>query len=189
MEDMWDDSDEVLGPIMDEGKSITFSMEPKHILLETGGALPESSSPTQFAKIMAFTPEGARNLRAVPIVYQDGDDYGKLAVLEVPKGQYVVGPEQADAIIDQDPLISEQIALWNRKGTEVIRGHTLLMLIDNELFYIEPLFIRSKQNAITQLKQVAVVFRGKAYMAPTLEEALTLAIDSHGAYLAAAAQP
>ncbi len=28
MEDCWDDADEVLGPILDQGRAITFSMEP-----------------------------------------------------------------------------------------------------------------------------------------------------------------
>jgi uncharacterized membrane protein (UPF0182 family) len=176
MEDMWDDADEVLGPILDEGKAITFSIEPYQMLVETGGVLPVSSSGTQFALMAPFTPEGARNLRAVPMAYQDGEDYGRLMVLQVPKGEYVLGPEQADAVINQDPEISQQISWWNNKGTEVIRGHTSLIIVDGELIYIEPIFIRSKQNPVTQLKRVVAVVRGHAYMAPTLNEALTMAV-------------
>jgi hypothetical protein len=179
MEDMWDDADEVLGPVMDKGRAITFSIEPQPIMLETGGVLPASSSGAQFALVAAFTPEGARNLRAIPIAYQDGEDYGRLVVLQVPKGRYVVGPEQADSIIDQDPDISQQIAWWNRMGNQVIRGHTSLLLIDDEVFYIEPIFIRSEQNPITQLKRVVTVFRGQAYMAETLEEAIRQAVSNH----------
>ena len=41
-----------------------------------------------------------------------------------PKGEFHPGPEQADAAIDQDPFISQQIGLWSRRGLEVIRGHT-----------------------------------------------------------------
>lgn len=177
MEDMWDDGDEVLGPILDEGESITFSIEPYQVLLKTGGALPESSNGTQFSMVAVFTPENALNLRAVPMVYQDGEDYGRLIVLQVPKGTYVLGPEQADAAIDQDPLIAQQISLWNRQGTEVLRGHTSLLVVDDELLYIEPLYIRSAQNPITQLKQVVVVFRGKPYMAATLEAAIKMATE------------
>lgn len=178
MEDMWDDADEVLGPLLDQGKAITFSIEPYFSVLETGGLLPATETGTQFAMAMAFTPEGARNLRAIPIVYQDGKDYGRLVVLQVPKGQYIMGPEQADAVIDQDPDISQQISWWNRRGTEVIRGHTTPLLIDGEVLYVEPIFIRSQQNSITQLKRVVVVFRGRAYMAETLEGALRLATGS-----------
>ncbi|MEX1021377.1 MAG: UPF0182 family protein [Litorilinea sp.] len=98
---------------MDNGKAITFSMEPGHLLLETDDLLPAAGGP-QFALTIAFTPEGARNLRGMPLVYQDGDDYGRLVRLQVPKGEFVMGPEQADAIIDQDPLISEHISWWKR---------------------------------------------------------------------------
>lgn len=177
MEDIWDDADEVLGPLLDQGKAITFSLEPTHLLMETGGLLPSSSTRTQFVLMMAFTPEGARNLRAVPLAYQDGDDYGRLIVLQVPKGEYIMGPEQADAVIDQDPDISEKISWWNRMGTEVIRGHTTMMIIDNEIIYIEPLFIRSQQNSITQLKRVMVVVRGQAYMAENIEDAMNFALQ------------
>jgi uncharacterized membrane protein (UPF0182 family) len=177
MEDMWDDADEVLGPILDSGDAINFSIEPYQVLLETGGVLPASERATQFTMMAVFTPERALNLRAMPLVYQDGDDYGRLAVLQIPKGTFVLSPEQADAAIDQDPFISQQITLWNRQGTEVVRGHTSLLIVDNEILYVEPLFIRSRQNPATQLKQVVVVVRGKPFMADTLEAAIRLAID------------
>lgn len=178
MEDMWDDADEVLGPLLDQGRAVTFSMEPYHMLVETGGILPAAAEQQQFVMSMVFTPEGARNLRAIPIVYQDGEDYGRMFVLTVPKGLFVTGPEQADAIIDQNPEISEQISWWNRLGTDVIRGHTSLLLIDDEVIYIEPIFIRSQQNSITQLKRIVVVIRGHAYMGETLEQAIQLAYDA-----------
>jgi uncharacterized membrane protein (UPF0182 family) len=34
------------------------------------------------------------------------------------------------------------------------------------------MFVRSEQNAVPQIKGVTVVFRGRAHMAPTLEEAI-----------------
>ncbi len=177
MEDLWDDADEVLGPIMDFGKAITFSVEPFHWMAQTGGILPQSDRGAQFALGMAFTPEKALNLRAIPVVYQDGDDYGRIVVLQIPKGHFYLGPEQADAAIDQDPIISQQITWWNRLGSQVIRGHTTTLVVDGEIIYVEPLFLRSQQNPVSQLKRVVVVFRGKARMGKTLEEALRLAVQ------------
>jgi hypothetical protein len=180
MEDMWDDSDEVLGPMLDEGKAITFSIEPYHWIARTGSPLPRARGPrAQFAMSMVFTPESALNLRAIPTVYMDGEDYGRIVVLQVPKGHYSYGPEQADAAIDQTPEISRQFDWWNRQGMDVIRGHTTTLIIDREVLFVEPVFLRSKQNPVTQLKQVCVVFRGKAAMAPTLEEALRAAVEAH----------
>jgi uncharacterized membrane protein (UPF0182 family) len=181
MEDMWDDSDEVLGPMLDEGKAITFSIEPYHWVARTGSPLRRATGRrAQFVLSMVFTPENALNLRAIPVVYMDGEDYGRIIVLQVPKGHYSYGPEQADAAIDQTPEISRQFDWWNRQGMDVIRGHTTTLVIDREVLFVEPIFLRSKQNPVTQLKQVCVVFRGKAGMAPTLEEALRRAIEAHG---------
>lgn len=177
MEDMWDDGDEVLGPIADTGKAITFSMEAyPWIAVPGGGVLPESKRKTQFAMAMPFSNEKAPNLRALPLVYQDPPDYGKLAVLEVPKGAFITGPEQADAAIDQDPIISQSFSWWNRRGTEVIRGHTTPLVVGKELIYVEPIYLRSQQNPVPQLKRVIVVFRGTPYMGDTLEDAIRMAV-------------
>jgi len=176
MEDAWDDGDEVLGAILDNGKAITFSIEPYHWIGETGDVLPESDQGAQFMLSMLFTPEGALNLRAMAYVYQDGADYGRIGVLQIPKGRYQIGPEQVDSAIDQDPEISQQITLWNRLGSEVIRGHTTAVLVGNELVYLEPIFIRSQQNPASQLKRVIVVIRGQAAMGETLEEAVRAAV-------------
>lgn len=177
MEDMWDDADEVKGAILDEGKAITFSIEPRHWIGETGNVLPASSEATQFIVSKVFTNEQALNLRAIPLVYQDGDDYGRKIVLQVPKGHFSHGPEQADALIDQDPDVSEQIGWWNRRGAEVIRGHTSTLVMGREVLFVEPLFIRSRQNPVSQLKRVIVVFRGYVQQGATLAEALEGAIE------------
>jgi len=176
LEDMWDDADEVKGAILGEGDSITFSIEPRNWIAETGGVLPHAADDVQFVNSMVFTNEQALNLRAMPVVYQDGEDYGRLIVLQVPKGQFYWGPEQADSAIDQDPRISEQISWWNRTGADVLRGHTATLLIGREVLYVEPIFIRSKQNPVSQMKRVVVVFRGFAADGATLAEALENAL-------------
>jgi len=176
MEDLWDDGDEVLGPILAEGKSITFSNEPHDWLAETRGALPPSEEGTQYVRSMYFTNEKAPNLRSLVMAYQDGVDYGRLIDLRVPKGLFYPSPEQADAAIDQDPDISEQISWWNRTGAQVIHGHTNSLVIGNEVLYVAPLFIRSEQSKLSQLKRVIVVFRGHAADGVTLEDALRAAM-------------
>lgn len=94
-------------------------------------------------------------------------------MLQVPKGYFVQGPEQAEAVIDQDDEIAQQFGFWNTTGVEVLRGFMTPLVIDGEVIYVEPVFIRSAQNPYPQLSRVVVVMRGEATMAPTLEEALT----------------
>jgi uncharacterized protein len=178
-EDLFDDGDEVKGPVIEglEGEPLNFSIEPYYWMAETGkGPLPQSAPPTQFAMSTIFTPESALNLRAVITAYQEGRDYGKLSMAVVPKGEFHPGPEQADAAIDQDPFISQQIGFWSRRGLEVIRGHTTPLIVENEMLYVEPLFVRSVQNPVPQLERVIVVFRGDAFMGRDLEEALREAL-------------
>jgi uncharacterized membrane protein (UPF0182 family) len=171
-EDVFDDADEVLGPMHMPGKGITFSMEPYPSIIETGTAFPGSERQLQFAWSQIFTPEAARNLRAIITVYQDGEDYGRLSMLQLPKGSFVLGPEQAEAVIDQDDEIAQQFGFWNATGVEVIRGYLTPLIIDGELIYIEPVFIRSEQNAFPQLSRVVAVARGEAAMGETLTDAL-----------------
>jgi len=177
-EDLWDDADEVVGPILTSGSAISFSMEPYPWVAETGGDLPGDGD-TTFALSMAFTPESALNLRALVTAYQDGldDDYGRLVVLQVPKGEFHISPEQADAAIDQDAFISQQIGFWNRQGNDTIRGHTTPLLVDGELVYVEPIFSRSQQNPAPQLQRVVVVMRGVPHMGLDLEDALRVALE------------
>ncbi|MBW1787285.1 MAG: UPF0182 family protein [Deltaproteobacteria bacterium] len=178
MEDVWDDGDEVIGPIMDKGRAIVWSIEPYHWLVDTTDhPIPASEKGTQFVLSLVQTPEKSLNLRAILMAYQDGKDYGRLVSLQVPKPLFYLGPEQADSAIDQEPEISEQISWWNRQGNDVIRGHTITLVVKGEVLYVEPIFIRSQQNPVTQMKRVIVVFRGNASMGDTLEEALELAID------------
>lgn len=182
-EDLLDDGDEVVGPLLSEGESVNFSIEPYYWIADTGkGALPRAAPPQQFAMSTIFTPENALNLRAIVTAYQEGRDYGRLSMLEVPKGEFHPGPEQADAAIDQDPFISQQIALWSRRGLEVIRGHTTPLLVENELFYVEPLFVRSVQNPVPQLERVVVVFRGDAFMGETLRDAMREALEGRAKF-------
>ena len=79
--------------------------------------------------------------------------------------------------IDQDSFIAQQIGLWNRLGVEVIRGNTTMLIVEGEAIYVEPIFIRSRQNPVPQLQRVIVVFRGEPHMGRTVDEALTFAIE------------
>jgi uncharacterized membrane protein (UPF0182 family) len=180
LEDAWQTGEQVLGPILAPGgDQIRFSIPPNYWIAQSGGVLPESSAGEQFAMSMVFTNQlDATNLRALMTVYMTGADYGKLSALTVPKGTYSIGPGQADAAIDQDSFISQQVGFWTRRGIDAIRGQLSTVVVGGELVYVEPLFITSKQNPVPQLKRVLVVTRGKAAMGRNLPEALDIAITN-----------
>jgi len=62
---------------------------------------------------------------------------------------------------------------------EVIRGHTTLLMVGKEILYVEPIFLRSQQNHLPQLKKVVVVMRGKSFMEDTLEQSVKAAVAWH----------
>ncbi len=183
LEDLWDDADEVLGPIgvgltsFGNSDESTFSVEGTHMLIDPGD-LPDSGigsrGELEFAMLMPFTPEGARNLRSLIVALQDPGSYGELYSFRIPQGTFIPGPEQADAMIDADPSVNQQLTLWVRHGAQVVAGHTLLLPVGGDVLYVQPIFVKSTQNAIPQLRLFCVVYKGRVTMASSLEEAIRL---------------
>ena len=182
VEDLWDDADEALGSLgrgLDEfgtSDEMTFSYEGYQALVDPADLPPGTNAGSpgslQYAMLMPFTPEGGRNLRALVMALQDPGQYGRLINLRVPQGVFVPGPEQADTIIDTDSQVNQQIALWIRHASEVIRGHTILIPVKGDLLYIEPLWISSIQNPLPEVKLYSVVYKGRCVMATSLQKAI-----------------
>src|SRR4029453_957835 len=90
-----------------------------------------------------------------------------------PKQKLVYGPRQIDARIDQDPLISQQLSLWNQRGSTVIRGSLLAIPLEQSLIYVQPLYLAaSEQGALPELRRVIRAYGNLIAMEPTLEQSL-----------------
>lgn len=76
------------------------------------------------------------------------------------------------ARINQDPVISQQISLWNRQGSRAVEGNLLIVPIEQSLLYVEPLYLEATQNSLPTLVRVIVAYENRIVMSPTLEEAL-----------------
>ena len=182
VEDIWDDADEVIGSLgrgleeygtLDE---MTFSYEGSNALIDPAdlppGAHVGRAGELQYAMLMPFTPEGQRNMRSLIVALQDPGYYGRLLNYRVPQGVFIPGPEQADTIIDTDSQVNQQIALWIRHASEVIRGHTIVVPVKGDLIYIEPLWISSIQNHLPEVKLYSVVYKGRCVMSTSIEKAI-----------------
>jgi hypothetical protein len=97
---------------------------------------------------------------------------GKLVVYNFPKQRLIYGPRQIEARIDQDSFISQQLSLWNQRGSQVIRGNLLVIPIERSLVYVEPLYIAAEKGQLPELKRVIVGFGDRIAMEETLEGAL-----------------
>ncbi|EKQ66932.1 hypothetical protein OsccyDRAFT_4745 [Leptolyngbyaceae cyanobacterium JSC-12] len=126
----------------------------------------------EFILLLPYTPRQRTNLIAWLAARSDGENYGKLLLYTFPKERLVYGPEQIEARINQDPVISQQISLWNRQGSRAVQGNLLIIPIEQSLLYVEPLYLEATQNSLPTLVRVIVAYENRIVMSPTLEESL-----------------
>jgi uncharacterized membrane protein (UPF0182 family) len=142
-------------------------LEPYYVNLRLDPAQGE-----EFALILPLTPAGKDNMVAWMAGRSDVPHYGRLLVYRFPKDRTIFGPMQIEARINQDPVISSQLTLWNQQGSQVIRGNLLVVPVADALLYIEPLYLQAAGSALPELKRVIVAYGTRIAMEPTLEGAL-----------------
>ncbi|MBD2137257.1 UPF0182 family protein [Anabaena sp. FACHB-1237] len=159
-EDQWQIPNEIYG-------NKTRKLEPYYVIT----SLPNLPF-AEFILLSPYTPKDRTNLIAWLAARSDGENYGKLLLYNFPKERLIYGTEQIEARINQDPLISQQISLWNRQGSSVIQGNLLVIPINQSLLYVEPIYLEATQNSIPTLVRVIVAYENRIIMAQTLEKAL-----------------
>jgi hypothetical protein len=102
----------------------------------------------------------------------DGDDYGKLQVYVMPRGNLPDGPAIVQGNIQSDGAVSEQETLLGSGGSTVSFGSLTAIPIDGGLVYVRPFYVTSDETEIPNLDQVIVYFEGEVAIRRTLEEAL-----------------
>ncbi|GAB4152347.1 MAG: UPF0182 family protein [Candidatus Promineifilaceae bacterium] len=142
-------------------------IEPYYVIFSLPGEIE-----TEYLLIQPYAPAGKSNMIAWIAARNDAPHYGELIVYELPKQELVFGPLQVEARIDQDPIISEQISLWNQLGSRVIRGNLIVIPIGNSFLYVEPLYLLSENSALPELKRVIVASGNRIIMRENLELAL-----------------
>jgi uncharacterized membrane protein (UPF0182 family) len=142
-------------------------MEPYYVIM----SLPDQEI-QEFVLIQPFTPANKQNMVAWLAARSDGEHYGKLLLYKFPKQELVYGPLQIEARVDQEPIISSQLSLWNQRGSQVIRGNLLVIPIEHSLLYVEPIYLQAETGQLPELKRVIVVSGDRIMMANTLDEAL-----------------
>jgi hypothetical protein len=160
-------------------------MEPYYTIMRLPGEAKE-----EFVLLTLFNPSRRDNMIAWLAARSDPPNYGRLVVFNFPKQKLVYGPRQIDARIDQDPVISQQLSLWNQRGSQVIRGSLLAIPIDQSLIYVQPLYLAaSEQGALPELRRVIVAYGNQIAMEATLEQSLARIFTGLVTPAAAAAAP
>jgi uncharacterized membrane protein (UPF0182 family) len=102
----------------------------------------------------------------------DYPNYGEVSVYQLPKDRLILGPAQIEARIDQDTEISRQLALWDQRGSRVIRGNLMVIPIEDSFIYVEPVFLIAEGVDIPQLQRVIATTGEKIAMQPTLWQSI-----------------
>ncbi len=159
-EDLWEIPTEIYG---NEQRTV----EPYYLIMK----LPKAET-EEFILLLPFKPNQRANLIAWLAARSDGENYGRLLLYEFPKQLLVYGTQQIEALINQDPVISQQISLWNREGSKAVQGNLLVIPIEQSLLYVEPLYLEAEQNSLPTFVAVIIAYENRIVMAETLEQAL-----------------
>jgi uncharacterized protein len=159
-EDQWQIPQEIYG---DKSQAVA----PYYLIMKLPTATEE-----EFILLHPYTPASRPNLIAWLAARSDGEEYGKLLLYRFPKQRLIFGLNQIEALINQDPVISQQISLWNRQGSRAIQGNLLIIPIEQSLLYVEPLYIEAESNSLPALARVIIVYKNQIVMAETLNEGI-----------------
>ncbi len=168
-EDMWSWPEEMVG-------GERMAMEPYYVNMRLPG-----ETDSEFVLMLPYTPSTRQNMVAWLYARNDGEHYGELGVYKFPKQYLVYGPLQVESRIDQDPLISQQLTLWNQRGSQVIRGNLLVIPLDHSILYVEPIYLQAEASQLPELRRVVVAYGNRIAMEETLASSLARVMGTEAA--------
>ncbi|MFV2006726.1 MAG: UPF0182 family protein [Longimicrobiales bacterium] len=160
-QDVWDDAAEL------EREDSPVPYRPEYGVYR----LPGDDEPS-FLLTTVLVPLGRNNLAAIFVARNDPGRYGELTLYDVPREELVQGPRQIEALVEQDPTISEQFSLWRQGGSNVWTGHLHVVPVGKALLYIEPVFLAASRGAIPDLQRFVVSDGRRVSMQPTVRAAI-----------------
>jgi uncharacterized membrane protein (UPF0182 family) len=156
-----------------QGENGAVTVQPTYVVATLPGE-PQA----EFMLITPFTPAGKDNLIGFMSARCDGEHLGELVFEQLSKQNIIFGPMQIDARVNQDQTISKDLSLWNQQGSQVLRGQTLVLPIENSFLYVEPIYIQASQASMPQLKKVALAMGNLLAYADTYQQALAQLIQA-----------
>jgi uncharacterized membrane protein (UPF0182 family) len=145
----------------------TEALKPYYIVARLPGEEKE-----EFILIQPFTPNKRHNLVGWMAARNDGKAYGELVLFRFPTGRHVDGPNQVEARIDNDAIISEQFTLWGQVGSEVSRGILLVIPLGDHILYAEPIFLKPETLDFPELRRIILADSRQIVMHRTLDNSI-----------------
>jgi uncharacterized protein len=165
-EDVWSVAQHVT--LNSEGKQQNTPIDPYFVLMQ----LPGEQQKNEFVLILPFTPANRNNMIGWMAGRSDGENYGKLVGYNFPSSRLIDGPTQIEARIDQNAQLSGQFTLWNAQGSQVLRGHLLVIPIGRSLMFVEPIYLQAQRSPMPELRLVVMATQEKLVYGQTFAEAM-----------------
>jgi len=125
-----------------------------------------------------FNMKSKDNMVALFGVRMDNENYGKMVIYKFPPQKTIYSPYLFKQKVNQDTTISKELSLWNKEGSAVIFGDTIIVPINNSLLYIEPMYLRATgKSSIPEVKRIIVSYSDKMILADNVESALEQLFD------------
>lgn len=141
-----------------------------------------SQQEPRFVLINPMTPIGRSNLSVLAVAgapsteseMKLGLGYSKRIVFyRFNREVQVEGPAQVSALIDQDPEIARQFALWDQKGSHVLRGRIIVIPVGRSVLYVQPVYIVSTSGTrIPELQRIILSMGNVVVMDSSLENGI-----------------
>ncbi|CAB1262822.1 UPF0182 family protein [Clostridium sp. WLY-B-L2] len=134
---------------------------------------PAGASKEEMILLQYFNMRDKDNMVALFGARMDGDNYGKLILYKFPPEKTIYSPYLFKQKLNQDTTISQQLSLWNKNGSTVQFGDTMIVPIKNSLLYVEPMYLRANgKDSIPEMKRVIVSYGDKILLAQSIDDAL-----------------
>ena len=134
--------------------------------------LPGEDEP-RFHLTTVFVPAGRQNLTAILAAGTDRNGVPDLVLFDVPIADQIPGPRQIEALVEQDPEISQQFSLWRTGGSDVWTGHLHVVPVGSRILYMEPVFLAAEADAIPELRRFVVSDGQRVVMTEQLSGAIS----------------
>ena len=127
----------------------------------------------EFVLVAPYIAQQRQNMTALLLARNDGEHYGEVVMLELPRNQLIPGSAQVHAIVEQDPAISQRLSLWRQAGSDVNIGHARIVPLANSFLYVLPLYLSAQGSPIPELRQIIVSDGVRTAMEATLRGAVS----------------
>lgn len=129
---------------------------------------------TELVLMIPYTLSNKDNMIAWVAMRCTGENYGQMIVYNFSQSENISGPYQVENRIDSDANISKDISLWESSGSSVIRGNLLVVPVENNLLYVEPIYITSgvDGSSLPQIARIVMTYNDVVVSETSVEKCL-----------------